>query len=169
MIYLCLHSGGIIAHKTVASALGVSALTVTNHLELLVQANLIYKLPPMEISGKNPQGEEQILLGGRSPRNAVLLRGEEVLSSSDEMGRSSRRPSFGISTLTTIRTRQRSCTGATRRPRRKSTSSMKSPKYVLPVEVKYRENADIDTSSGLVEFLSERASQAGVPGHEAGS
>jgi predicted AAA+ superfamily ATPase len=37
-IYLCLHSGSIVAHKTCADALGTSPATVANHLSLLEQA-----------------------------------------------------------------------------------------------------------------------------------
>jgi uncharacterized protein len=152
-IYLCLHSGGIIAHKTVASALGVSALTVTNHLELLVQANLIYKLPPMEIGGKKIlKAKNKYYLADAALRNAVLLRGEEVLSSSDEMGKI-----VETTVLRHLYAYYYQDTPAIVYWRDAKTEKevdiiVKSPKYVLPVEVKYRENADIDTSSGLVEF-----------------
>ena len=51
-IYLCLHSGGILAHNTCAKALETSSSTVANHLALLEQANLIYRLPPAALGGK---------------------------------------------------------------------------------------------------------------------
>ena len=51
-IYLCLHSGGILAHQTCARDLGTTTTTVANHLTLLAQANLIYRLPPSGLGGK---------------------------------------------------------------------------------------------------------------------
>ena len=74
--------------KTVADALGVSALTVSKHLELLEQANLVYKLPPLDIGGKKIlKTRNKYYLADTALRNPVLLRGEEVLSSTDEMGK----------------------------------------------------------------------------------
>jgi uncharacterized protein len=57
-IYLCLHSGGIVALKTCADALGTSPATVANHLTLLEQANLIYRLVGQE---KNSESVKQVL------------------------------------------------------------------------------------------------------------
>ena len=60
-IYLCLHSGGIVAIKTCADALGTSPTTVANHLTLLEQANLIYRLPPQSRVEKDTEGKKQVL------------------------------------------------------------------------------------------------------------
>jgi predicted AAA+ superfamily ATPase len=152
-IYLCLHSGGIVAHKTVADALGVSALTVANHLDLLEQANLVYKLPPFDVGGKKVlKARNKYYLADAALRNAVLLRGEEVLTSSDEMGTIVEttvlrhlyayyyRDTPTISYWRDIKTDK------------EVDIIVKSPQYILPAEVKYRESAELEKSSGLVEL-----------------
>jgi predicted AAA+ superfamily ATPase len=152
-IYLCLHSGGIIAHNTVANALGVSALTVGHHLELLEQANLVYKLPPMDIGGKKIlKAKNKYYLADAALRNAVLLRGEEVLTSTDEMGTivetTVLRHLFAYYYLDTPQI----VYWRDAKTDREVDIIVKSPQYVLPVEVKYRETAEIDSASGLVEL-----------------
>ena len=59
--YLCLNTSGILAHNTCARALQTSAGTVANHLALLEQANLIYKLPPATLGGEGAKGAYQVL------------------------------------------------------------------------------------------------------------
>ena len=86
-IYLCLHTGGILAHKTVADALETSTTTVGNHLALLEQAHLIYRLPPAGVGGKKIlKARHKYYLVDAALRNAVLLRGEEVLTDAAQMG-----------------------------------------------------------------------------------
>jgi hypothetical protein len=152
-IYLCLHSGGIVAHKTVADALGVSPLTVANHLDLLEQANLVYKLPPLDVGGKKVlKARNKYYLADAALRNAVLLRGEEVLTSPDEMGT--------IVETTVLRHlyayyyRDTPTIAYWRdiKTDKEVDIIVKSPQYVLPVEVKYREQAEVEASSGLVEL-----------------
>src|SRR5207247_1055781 len=76
-IYLCLHSGSILEVQTCASALQVQRSTVDNYLELLEQANLIYRLPPAEVGGKKVlKVRSKVYLVDAALRNAVLLRGE---------------------------------------------------------------------------------------------
>ena len=48
-IYLCMHTGGILAHQSIAVTLGVSKMTVANHLQLLEQANRrLHRLLPQD-------------------------------------------------------------------------------------------------------------------------
>jgi len=51
-IYICLYTGSILDVQTCANALKMQRSTIDNHLELLEQANLIHRLPPVEIGGK---------------------------------------------------------------------------------------------------------------------
>jgi len=86
-VYLCLRTGGIFAVNTVATALGVAAPTVENHLEVLAQAHLIYRLPPMAISGKRIlKARDKIYIADAALRNAILLRSDQILDDPDEMG-----------------------------------------------------------------------------------
>lgn len=150
-IYLCLHSGGIIAHNTVATALGVSAITVGHHLELLEQANLVYRLPPMDIGGKKVlKAKNKYYLADAALRNAVLLRGEEVLTSPDEMG-----PIVETTVLRHLyayyyRDTPKIVYWRDAKSDLEVDIIVRSPQYVLPVEVKYRDTASIDRSSGLL-------------------
>jgi predicted AAA+ superfamily ATPase len=86
-IYLCLHSGGILAHQTCARDLGTTTTTVSNHLTLLEQANLVYRLPPSGLGGKQVlKARNKYYLVDAALRNAVLLKGEEIFTHSEEMG-----------------------------------------------------------------------------------
>ncbi len=149
-IYLCLHTGGILAHKTAATALETPTATVANHLALLEQANLIYRLPPARLGGKKVlKARNKYYLVDAALRNAVLLRGEEVFLNPEEMG---------LIVETTVlrhlyayyyRDTPELCYW------RDAVSSLevdiivKSPAYHLPFEVKYKEKAGLDRKSGL--------------------
>jgi len=152
-IYLCLHTGGILAHSTAATALGTSTATVANHLTLLEQANLIYRLPPAGIGGKKVlKARHKYYLVDAALRNAVLLRGEEVFQNPEEMG---------IIVETTVlrhlyayyyRDTPEICYWRDAASNREVDIIVKSPAYNLPFEVKYRESAPLDRTSGLAVY-----------------
>jgi hypothetical protein len=86
-LYLCMHTGGILEVATTARALEVSATTVSSHVGFLERAGLIHVLPPIRIGGKKVlKARNKIYLADAALRSAVLLRGEEVLSSPEELG-----------------------------------------------------------------------------------
>lgn len=86
-LYLCIHSGNIIAYDAIAKAIGISRPTVANFVELLKAANLIYVSNPVEISGKKVlKSRPKIYLADAALRNAVLMMGEDLLTDPDEMG-----------------------------------------------------------------------------------
>lgn len=149
-IYLCLHSGGILPHQSCAKDLGTTATTVANHLTLLEQANLIYRLPPSSLGGKKVlKARHKYYLVDAALRNAVLLKGEEILNLPEEMGT--------IVETTVLRHLYAYYYRDT--PEivywRDATSGkevdiiVRSPAYVLPFEVKYKENPALDRNSGL--------------------
>lgn len=152
-IYICLKSGGILAVQTCAKELGVSATTVSNHLTSLEQANLIYRLPPAEVGGKAAlKGRAKIYLVDAALRNAVLLRGEEIQHHPEEMG---------IIVETTVlrhlyayyyRDRPQVVYYRDPKSEREVDIIVRSPAYVLPVEVKYRETAHLGEKDGLVTY-----------------
>jgi len=161
-IYLCLNSGGIVAHKTCADALETSPATVASHLALLEQANLIYRLPPAGVSGKRVlKARNKYYLVDAALRNAVLLKGEEILTNPDEMGK--------IVETTVLRHLYAFYYRDTpeiiywRDPvsQKEVDVIVRSPKYLLPFEIKYQENPNLRESSGLVVYCRlEKVKQA---------
>ncbi len=152
-IYLCLYTGSIVAHKPCAEVLGTSTTTVANHLILLEQANLIYRLPPAEIGGKRVlRARNKYYLVDAALRNAVLLKGEEIFTNPDEMGL--------IVETTVLRHLYAYYYRDTpeivywRDPttQKEVDIIVRSPKYTFPVEVKYQENPRLREKSGLVAF-----------------
>lgn len=84
---MIMHSGGILAHQACAKALGTTTTTVSNHLSLLEQANLVYRLPPSTLGGKQVlKARNKYYLVDAALRNAVLLRGEPIYTNPEEMG-----------------------------------------------------------------------------------
>lgn len=161
-IYLCLHSGGILAHNTCARELETSASTVASHLSLLEQANLIYRLPPAALGGKKVlKARNKYYLVDAALRNAILLKGEEIFTNADEMGL--------IVETTVLRHLYAYYYRDT--PEivywRESASGkevdiiVRSPAYTLPFEIKYREKLSLDQSEGLVTWCrAEQPQQA---------
>jgi len=161
-IYLCLHTGGILAHNTCAKALETSAATVANHLTLLEQANLVYRLPPEALGGKRVlKARNKYYLVDAALRNAVLLRGEEILTNPEEMG---------LIVETTIlrhlyayyyRDTPRIVYWRDAASGKEVDIIVRSPAYVLPFEVKYKEKASLEEDGGLATYCrSERPRQA---------
>jgi predicted AAA+ superfamily ATPase len=152
-IYLCLHSGGIFEVQTAAKALATPRSTVNNYLDLLEQANLIYRLPPTDLGGKKVlKAKHKVYLVDAALRNAVLLRGEEVLNDPNELG---------IIVETTVLRHlvsyyyldtPRLCYWRETATNREVDVIVQSPNYVIPVEVKYRNHAAVTEDSGLVRF-----------------
>ena len=152
-IYLCLNTGSIVAHKPCADALGTSTTTVANHLSLLEQANLIYRLPPAEVGGKKVlRSRNKYYLADAALRNAVLLKSEEIFTNPEEMGL--------IVETTVLRHlyayyyRDTPAIVYWRDPatQKEVDIIVRSPKYTLPFEVKYQENPRLREKSGLVAF-----------------
>ena len=161
-IYLCLHTGGILAHATVANALETSPATVGNHLALLEQANLIYCLPPVRIGGKKAlKARNKYYLVDAALRNAVLLRGEEMLANADDMG---------LIVETTVlrhlyayhyRDTPEIAYWRDAASGREVDIIIRSPAYHLAIEVKYKEKAPLKTNDGLAVYCaSEKVHQA---------
>jgi hypothetical protein len=137
--YLCIHSGGVIAAKTCADALEVSPITVTNHLELLEQAYLIYRLKPWESGGKKAlKARHKVYLVDAALRNAVLLRGEEILQKPEEMGKVVETTVLRHLYAYYYRDVPEILYWRDAASDREVDIIVRSPKYVIPVEVKYR-------------------------------
>lgn len=152
-IYLCMHSGGIFAVKACAAALGTSATTVARYLDALEQANLVYRLPPAGTGGKKVlKARFKFYLVDAALRNAVLLRGREILTDPGEMG----------AIVETMVLRHLYAYHYPDAPQivywrdaktgKEVDIIVKSPRYVIPVEVKYRERTTFGEKEGLVSY-----------------
>jgi len=152
-IHLCLHTGGILAHKTVADALGANTQTVASHLQLLEQANLVYRLAPLHLGGKQAlKARYKYYLVDAALRNAVLLRSEEALSRPDELG-------LIVETAVlrhfhSFHYRERPQIGYWRDPKteREVDLIVSTPAMTIPIEVKYRDRATLDPRGGLAVY-----------------
>jgi len=153
-IYLCLHSGDIFSAKTCADALEVgSPQTVRNHLGFLEQAHLIYRLDPEKLTGKTVlRSRPKLYLADAALGNAVLLRGEEILSDTDQMGKIVE--TTILRHLYTYYYRDTPRIGYWRDTKtdRDVDIIVRSPAYTLPVEVKYRSRAEIPANCGMATF-----------------
>jgi predicted AAA+ superfamily ATPase len=149
-LYLCIHTGGIFKVKTAADALEVSPTTVSNHLGVLERTGLIYRLPPIRAGGKKVlKARHKIYLADAALRNAVLLRGEDILTRSDELGM----------IVETVVVRHLISYHYADNPRigywRDSSTDKEvdividSPSYRIAVEVKYRGEASIPKKAGI--------------------
>jgi uncharacterized protein len=162
-IYLCLHTGGILNHKTCADALGTSTRTVSNHLILLEKANLIYRLSPCDMEGKQIlKARYKYYLTDAALRNAVLLRGEEILTNPKEMGL--------IVETTVLRhlyayyyrdTPEILYWHDKTHKEKEVDIIVRSPSYVFPFEVKYSEQPKLGKESGLSLFCEKKAVKTG--------
>jgi predicted AAA+ superfamily ATPase len=152
-IYLCLHTGGILAHKTVADALGTTTATVANHLKLLEQANLVYCLAPIRTGGKQVlKARNKYYLVDAALRNAVLLRSEEVLSKPDELGLIVETTVLRHFYAYTYRDRPQIVYWRDAKTEKEVDIIVHSPAYTIPIEVRYREHASLERAGGLVTF-----------------
>lgn len=149
-IYLCLHSGGILAHQACARDLGTTITTVANHLNLLEQANIIYRLPPSGLGGKQVlKARNKYYLVDAALRNAVLLRGEEIYTNPEEMGTIVETTVLRHLFAYYYRDTPEIVYWRDAATHKEVDIIVRSPAYVLPFEVKYRSNPQLDRKSGL--------------------
>lgn len=156
-IYLCYHTGGIFQASTCASELGVNAQTVNNHLDLLEQAHLVYRLNPYGMGGKQIlKPRQKVHLVDAAIRNAILMRSEQVLQDPLEMGMIVESTVLRHIIAYHMRLPVEVCYW--RQPKGDKATGpevdviLKAPDQVVPFEVKYRESAPMDAKSGLAIF-----------------
>lgn len=155
-IYLCLHTGGILSVQACAAALGTTATTVSSHLDSLEQANLIYRLPPDEIGGKKIlKARHKVYLVDAALRNAVLLRGEEILTNPLETG-----PIVETAVLRHLyayyyRETPRITYWRNAASNKEVDIIVRTPRCSIPVEVKYRDDAVLSFKDGIVGYCRE--------------
>ncbi len=161
-IYLCLHTGGILAHQACAKDLGTTATTVANHLTLLEQANLIYRLPPSGLAGKKVlKARNKYYLVDAALRNAVLLRGEEIHTHPGEMGTIVETTVLRHLFAYYYRDTPEIVYWRDAASQKEVDIIVRSPAYVLPFEVKYKARPQLDKKSGLGMFCASENPKQG--------
>lgn len=162
-LYLCYHSGGQLNVTACSKELGVSRPTIQGHLDLLEKSNLVYRLP-LDAQGckKLLKSSPKYYIVDAALRNAVLLRGAEVLKDAVELSR--------IVETTVLRhlyafhyaERPRlSYWHDDSKARREVDVVVRGGAYTIAVEVKYRERAELMPEDGLSLFVrNERPTSA---------
>ncbi len=162
-IYLCIHCGEIVATQTVAVSLGTTATTVSNHLQHLENANLIYRLPPADVGGKKVlKAKNKYYVVDAALRNAVLLKGDEVLRDPTEMGMIVETTVLRHLIAYYYKDVPRISYWRDPKTQKEVDIVIKGPTYCRPFEVKYQNNAEITRDDGIVSFCAtdEGANQA---------
>lgn len=155
-IYLCLNSGGVLSVKTCASELGTTAATISGYLELLENAYLIYRLSPSDVGGKQVlRQQNKYYLTDAALRNAVLLRGEEVLTDPDELGKVIETSVLRHLVAYHYLDVPKVAYWREARTNKEVDVIIKSPRYVIPVEVKYRKTPTLDAATGLAVYCAK--------------
>ncbi|HYO13385.1 MAG TPA: ATP-binding protein [Thermoanaerobaculia bacterium] len=155
-IYLCLNSGGVLSVKTCASELGTTAATISGYLELLENAHLVYRLSPSEVGGKKVlRQQNKYYLTDAALRNAVLLRGEEVLTDPDELGKVIETSVLRHLVAYHYLDIPKVAYWREARTNKEVDVIVKSPRYVIPVEVKYRKTPTLDAADGLAVYCAK--------------
>ncbi|MDX9750375.1 MAG: ATP-binding protein [Flavobacteriales bacterium] len=155
-IYLCIHSGGILSIKSVADALGSNTTTVGNHLAALEQAHLVYKVQPIRMGGKNVlRAQHKYYLADAALRNAVLLKGREVLDDATEMGLLVE--TAVLRHLKAFHYRELPIVGYWRDAATEKEVDLviKGPGYHLASEIKYRGDGHVPRNAGIVRYCGE--------------
>jgi len=86
-LYLCMHSSGIVNMTTMSKELdGMNKSTLTNYIQFLKEANLIYISDPVGVDGKGVlKGRPKIYVADAAIRSAVLML-ENAIADAGETG-----------------------------------------------------------------------------------
>lgn len=155
-VYICMHSGGVFSTHDASRNLGVHVTTISNHLEALEQANLIYRLWPTLTTGKKLlKTQSKIYLADAALRNAVLLRGEAVLDNATEMGGIVETAILRHLLAAYHRDNPRITYWRDTRTKREVDFILETPAYQIPIEVKYQGNALLAADEGMWAFVEQ--------------
>ncbi len=85
--YFCVNSGGLMDQKSLAKELGINVRTLSDYTDYLLSSGLIYLLPGIKTTGKSAlKNRNKVYIADASIRNAVLMKGRELLTNSVELG-----------------------------------------------------------------------------------
>lgn len=159
-LYLCMKTGNIVEPTTIASNMEITRQTVVKYLKLLELANLIYIGYPVEMSGKGLlKAKPKVYLADAAIRNAVLLKGEEVLADADEMGMIVEAAVFKH--VNTFYYNYNPKVGYYRDTitQKEIDIVVEMPVYKILIEVKYRRDSRIKETEAIVEWSRKEPSK----------
>lgn len=158
-IYLCLNSGGILVQENLAREFGVSRPTIASDLKYLELSHLVFRLDRL---GKGTRPRPKVYLADSGVRNAVLLRGQEVLTDPEEMGLIVE--TAVIKHLGAFYYPQKPEIGYWRgeKDREVDVVVRRPGSWEILVEVKYRNNPELDRESGLAQYARTAAAPIGL-------
>ncbi|MGB0743559.1 MAG: ATP-binding protein, partial [Opitutales bacterium] len=86
-LYLCYHDGGILDISAISKELdGVKRHLLTDHLDLLEAAHLIYSLKPYGYGKQVLRGKSKVYLADAAIPGSILLYGQKLLEKPDRLG-----------------------------------------------------------------------------------
>ncbi len=162
-LYLCITSGNIVVAETIAKEVGVSRPTISNYLELLEHANLIYTSKPFELKGKKVlKSKPKVYLADPAIRNAVLMLGEEVLTDPLEMGTIIETAVYKH--IHTFFYGQHPTIGYFRdaKTQKEIDIIVSFPIGRILIEVKYRQNSTISENEAIVEWANDSLTKGAI-------
>lgn len=160
-LYLCFNSSNIINISTIGKELdNTPQATVSNYIQFLERANLIYISNPVNLGGKKIlKSKPKIYIADAAIRNAVLMF-ENVLADSEEMGIMVETAVYKH--IAAFYYRDNTKVGYFRKTggnEKEIDIVVDFPYGKILAEVKYRENAVIKENDAIVEKSNEEASQ----------
>jgi hypothetical protein len=162
-LYICLKSGGIVSVQELCSAMELTKVTINNLLTVLEQAGLIFRLPPLDLSGKKYlKARYKYYAVDASLRCAVLLRTSAIFADNRETGIVTE--TAAVAHLVAAYHHRAQTIGYWRdaKTQKEVDVVVQLPEEFLPVEIKYRDDAAIEKNSGLITFAQNDAVRRAV-------
>lgn len=162
-LYLCLKSGGIQSVQELGSALELNKATINNLLAVLEQAALIFRLAPLDISGKKLlKARYKYYAADASLRCAMLLRSSAIFADARETGVVTETAAVAH-IMAALQPRAQSF-GYWRdaKTQKEVDVVLQLAQEFLPVEIKYRDDAALAKDSGLITFAQNESVQRAV-------
>lgn len=162
-LYICLKSGGIVSVQELCSAMELTKVTVNNLLAVLEQAGLIFRLAPLDLSGKKHlKARYKYYTADASLRCSVLLRSSSIFSDARETGIVAE--TAAMAHLMAAFHHRASVIGYWRdaTTQKEVDAVVQFPGELLPLEIKYRDAAKIEKNSGLLAFAQNPAVRRAV-------
>ena len=151
-LYLCYSSSNIISIDTITKELsGVTRVTVQKYIEQLESANLIYISEPIDVTGKKIlKVKNKIYISDAAIRNAVLMN-DDINNNPEELGMLAETAVFKH--IKSFYYNQPCKVGYYRDGDKGKEIDIvvKTNKFTIMIEVKYREKSDIKLTDAIVQ------------------
>jgi len=161
--YFCVNSGGLMDQKSLAKELGINVRTLSDYIDYLLSAGLIYLLPSIEMGGKSTlKARHKVYIADASIRNAVLMKGEGVLADDREMGLLVETAVYQHVHAWGYRSFPRFGYWRDRAGREVDLVRISPDGTILPIEVKYKSETRGADEKNLREFLKASGAKLGI-------